>query len=143
MGRSQVSNWFADKLGDEAPARPNPGFVIVPPMSRPLQPPVYPGQQNFPPTYAPALNNPVQAPQQAVSAQQTGRCPRCGSGNYMKASPTSNKAARCFDCGYAENDRIAEQSGAGLGGTTSGPVRAARQVSTANNFHPEIIVGHA
>lgn len=108
-----------------------------------MAPPVYPGPQNYPPTYDPSLNNPVQAPRQAVSAQQQTRCGRCGGKNFMKQSPTSNFAARCFDCGYTEADRIAEQSGAGIGATPSGPTRAARQVSTANNYHPEIIVDHA
>lgn len=75
---------------------------------------------------------------QAVKQNQTP-CPSCGSGNYMKLSPSPNSPYRCFDCGYP-----LQQSTSGLGGAVgnnAGPVQPAQQVSTANNYNPNVIQG--
>lgn len=106
------SNWWANKLGTQQPAQQ--------PVQQPNLPP--PVQSNTPPTrYTPAE-----------------RCPGCGSGNYGGNTPESRK--RCYDCGYP-----IQQSGSGMtgvrGSQAEGPVQAAKQVSTANNFNPQGIIG--
>jgi hypothetical protein len=47
--------------------------------------------------------------------------------------------ARCYDCGYPIT-----QSGTGMPGVkvpVEGGVQAAKQISTANNFNPQGIIG--
>lgn len=118
------NNWWANKLGQQAPQQ----APYVPPSQLPPttpQPPYYPpevNQQSLPQSAAPAA-----------------RCPGCGSGNY---GGTFESRARCYDCGYP-----LQQSGSGVGkGVTggpqaSGPTQAAKQVEPGG-FNPQTIIGH-
>lgn len=87
--------------------------------------PIHPGEHIVPtpPTDLPSTRN-------------SGHCPSCYSENYFKG--TANSAWRCYDCGYP-----IQHSTSGVISTTSsnGPAIAARQVSTANNYNPGIIIG--
>lgn len=113
------SSWWANKLGTQQPAQP------VPPLqpSQPMQP-------NF--------TQPVQNSTPPVAYTPIDRCPGCGSGNYGGATPESRK--RCYDCGYP-----IQQSGSGMSGVrgpkAEGPVQAAKQVHSGNNFNPQGIIG--
>jgi hypothetical protein len=109
------NNWWANKLGTQQP-------------------------QNTPqvqqPTYVPAPEAPrLPATQQA--RPESPRCPSCGSGNY---GGTAETRARCYDCGYP-----IQQSGSGVPGMrgpqSQGPVQAAKQVHSGNNFNPQGIIG--
>lgn len=94
------------------------------------------------PTWTPAPT-PLVAPgnPKAPSSMSNKSCPECGSGNYTGVSGDSTKMIRCYDCGY--NPRFGQQAGAaGLPSSKSNPAQAARQVSTENNYHPEIVIGH-
>ena len=124
------SNWWANRLGTPAaPAAPE------------YRPPVYQPQQSTPPTQqqAPYLPPDVRDHRLPASATNAQRCPGCSSGNYGKATPES--AARCYDCGYP-----LQQSGSGVSGINTaqakGPVVASKQISTANNYNPQGIIGH-
>jgi len=120
------SNWFAKKMGTEQPTQQG---LPTPPTRMP---------------YTPAVPQPTPIVQQETqrlpqSATTSSRCPGCGSGNYGSVTPESK--ARCYDCGYP-----IQQSGSGVGtgisqGSGSGPAQPARQVSTANNFNPQGIIG--
>jgi len=116
------SNWWANKLGTQAPqqAAPTPQYVAPQPATY-----IQPSQPQYPPT------------QQATP--QAERCPGCGSGNYGGATPESRK--RCYDCGYPIT-----QSGSGrgkgvVGNQGGGPTQAAKQVSSGG-FNPTTIIGH-
>lgn len=113
-----ANDWWAKKLN--APA----------PQAQPVQPqPVYQQPQR------------VSTPPVQQTVPITERCPGCGSGNYGGATPEARK--RCYDCGYP-----LQQSGSGMGTGIStgqpaaGPTTPAKQVSTANNFNPQGIIGH-
>lgn len=84
---------------------------------------------------------PVQPlPTKAKSAFLTETCPDCGSGNYFKPQGVPNAMPVCYACGY--NPRFAHSTaGAGMPSDKSAPVRASRQVSTANNYNPTTIIG--
>lgn len=116
MVTSMSNNWWANKLGTQQPVQPTP----------PIQPPAY----------TPSVSAPQLPPTQQV-APASPRCPGCGSGNY---GGTAETRARCYDCGYP-----IQQSGSGVSGVrgpqAEGPVQAAKQVSTANNFNPQGIIG--
>jgi hypothetical protein len=110
-------------------------------------------QQGLPPSYPPRPTQPhvpqyAQSPQvsydpaqdQLVSRAQSSRmhdkCPGCYSGNYF--APTGTQLKRCYDCGYPI---VQSGTGAGMpGGSAGGPSTPSRQVSTANNFNPTVIV---
>jgi len=121
-------NWWADKLGAPVPtSRPSPTPPYTPPAPVPYNPVPQP---QMPPQEAPRM------PQSATTAS---RCPGCSSGNYGSVTPESK--ARCYDCGYP-----VVQSGSGMGKGVSqqgggGPATPARQISTANNFNPQTIIG--
>lgn len=69
-----------------------------------------------------------------------GDCPSCGSDNYHRPKGMPNAILQCYNCGY--NPRFGEQSGtAGIPDSNTGPAQPARQLSTANNFNPQTIVG--
>jgi hypothetical protein len=113
------SSWWDKKLGNQTPQQPTP------PVSQP---------QYVQPQYTqPASTPPVQQ-----TMPMSERCPGCGSGNYGGATPESRK--RCYDCGYP-----IQQSGSGVVGVSmpqsQGPVQPSKQVSTANNFNPQGIIG--
>jgi len=124
------TNWWADKLGTPAPtSRPSPTPPYTPPPPVPYNPVPQP---NMPPQEA------SRPPQSATTAS---RCPGCGSGNYGSSALAPEAKARCYDCGYP-----IVQSGSGMGKGVSqqgggGPATPARQISTANNFNPQTIIG--
>lgn len=121
------NNWWADKLG--TPQTPSARPTSTPPT---YQPPA-------PSPYLPPQQDPYSQPREPQSSRSMSKCPGCGSGNYGSVDPSVR--ARCYDCGYPIS-----QSGSGAGTGIqqpqgSGPVQAARQVSTANNFNPQGIIG--
>lgn len=93
------------------------------------------------PTWSPAPAPVVaQGNPKAPSSMSTKACPECGSGNYTGSPGDSTKMIRCYDCGY--NPRFGQQAGAaGLPADKSSPARAARQVSTSNNYQPMTLIG--
>lgn len=122
------NNWWANKMGGQPAAPGYPATSPLPPQQAPQAPPYNP---------VPPQQSPTALPQ---SAMTSSRCPGCGSGNYGSATPEAK--ARCYDCGYP-----VVQSGSGLGkgiqgSQGSGPAQPARQISTANNFNPNTIIGH-
>jgi hypothetical protein len=111
----------------QAPASPTPPYT--PPQPAPYNP-------------VPQQPVPGEAPQRLPdSAQTSSRCPGCGSGNYGKSAMAPEAKARCYDCGYP-----VVQSGSGVGTGISqangGPAIPAKQISTANNWNPQGIIGH-
>jgi ribosomal protein S27E len=122
------NNWWADKLGTAQ--TPATRATSTPPTYQPPAPS---------PTYVPPQQDPYRQPREPQSSQAMSKCPGCSSGNYGSVDPSVR--ARCYDCGYPIT-----QSGSGPGTGVqqpqgSGPVQASRQVSTANNFNPQGIIG--
>jgi len=122
------SNWWANKLGT--------------PTQVPSTPPTQPYMPPQPSPYNPPIQVPQEQPQHAPDASRvSSRCPGCGSGNYGRSQLAPEAKARCYDCGYP-----VVQSGSGVGtgisSPTGGAATPARQVSTANNFNPQTIIGH-
>jgi hypothetical protein len=123
-----TSNWWANKLGTQpaAPNYPSPTPPIAPPQPLPYNPVPQP---QMPPQAAPE------------ASREATRCPGCGSGNYGRSALAPEAKARCYDCGYP-----IQQSGSGAGTGIpqqgGGAPTPARQVSTANNFNPQGIIGH-
>lgn len=109
------SNWWANKLGTQQPQS-------VPQVQQPA--------------YVPAPATPQMPPSQQARPE-TPRCPSCRSGNY---GGTAETRPRCYDCGYP-----IQQSGSGMPGIrgpqAEGPVQAAKQVHSGNNFNPQGIIG--
>lgn len=124
------SNWWANKLGNSSP-----GPRSDMPATRP------PARTSVSVTGTQAHRLPVQYDQEedtlttkAQHVRKSSSCPECGSGNYMIMN---GNYSRCYDCGYP-----VVQSGSGMPTSTStAPVRAAKQVSTSNNYNPGHIVG--
>jgi rubredoxin len=94
--------------------------------------------------YSPPLTQQPQAPNRPMkSVNDAGRCPECGSGNYMKVGSIATQhgpqdAWRCYDCGYPK-----VQSGSGGSGVSvpsSGPTQKAIQVPTGG-WNPQEIIG--
>lgn len=73
----------------------------------------------------------------AASARSTERCPECDSGNYFRPQGHPDVAPRCYECGYPVRHTT---SGVVATGTDKAAVPA-RQVSTANNYHPTVFIG--
>ena len=126
------NNWWANKMGGQPSAPGYPATTPVPPQQPPQPVPYNPVPQQQPPA--------MEQPRLPQSAMASSRCPSCGSGNYGSTTPESK--ARCYDCGYP-----VVQSGSGMGtgiqgGGAAGPAQPARQISTANNFNPQGIIGH-
>ena len=97
------ADWYARKFREQqqqqeptptGPLPPTP--VRMPEVQSPGTPVPMPTYQS-PQTPVPM---PTYNPSQARSTSQTGRCPSCGSGNFLKANP--NAAARCYECGYVD-----------------------------------------
>ena len=119
------ANWWANKLGQAAPAQqPRPANNPMPPSQQPMTPYTQPQQP------APPLSR-------AQSASQTQSCPNCSSNNYMSVSGAK---LRCYDCGYP-----LEQSGSRYGSLTGakieGSTKSARGNDSTNNFNPQQIIG--
>ena len=124
-----MSNWWADKLGTSAPQQPQQPQYQPPPQ------PQYQGPGQVP--YMPPQQQAPEPPTKAQSASQTGRCPECGSGNYMLLPGAG--APRCYDCGYP-----IVQAGSGLGsllGATVVGEGTALQPHAASNWQPQTIIG--
>ena len=118
------SNWWANKLGAQAPA----------PQPRPVNNPMPPSQQPMT-QYTPPQQNPNIS--KAQSANQTASCPECGSGNYMQIQ---NATPRCYDCGYPLS-----QSGSRYGNLQGAHVEGSAKQATGNdvasNWNPQGIIG--
>jgi hypothetical protein len=121
-----TNNWWANKMGTPQAA----------PTSLPPLPPTSPPN--------PMPYNPVpqpQVPQQMPQSYNNVRtCPNCRSGNYGSMDP--NIKARCYDCGYPVVQSGSGTPGIGQQPTGGGAAQPTRQVSTANNFNPQTIIGH-
>lgn len=118
------SNWWANKMG-------TPQATPVPPMAPPQPTPVYPTPQQQPPlqnSYPTTVASPAQS------------CPNCRSGNYGSMDP--NIKARCYDCGYPIVQSASSTPGIGQQPISQAPMQKAKQISTANNFNPQGIIGH-
>lgn len=122
------NNWWAQKLGGQ----PQPQQ-----SAPPAQPPVY--VPPVPPAAPPPDLNPPRPP---GGANPQGRCPSCGSGNYVATGSIMSQSGsvasmRCYDCGYPIT-----QSGTGIGGVAaSGPTQKAHQIPTGG-WNPGTIIGH-
>ena len=121
------SSWWAQKLG----AQPQPQ------VPRQAPPPAY-----TPPTL-PAAPAPSMSPQRPPGgADPAGRCPSCGSGNYVQVGSIvgmngSVPTMRCYDCGYPLT-----QSGTGIHGIApTGPTQKAVQIPNGG-WNPGTIIGH-
>lgn len=134
------ASWWANKLGNApAPASPalppkpiQPAFPINTPTARPNLPAV------SPPQYVENTNDQYQTAKTTFNRNQD-LCPSCGSGNYFKSpDPRSNSGHRCFECGYPVVHQTSNLPSVPAG--EGGPVKAARQVSTANNYNPQMVV---
>lgn len=127
-------DWWAQKLGGGAPQR----APSTPPLGLPAPVPFNPANATSYRTPVAYDANTDQVTSKAQHFKNFSTCPSCGSGNYMKLHPANaNSPYRCFDCGYP-----VEQSSSGLVGNSEGPATPAQQVSTANNFNPNVIIGH-
>lgn len=139
------ANWFADKLGPGPQQRPAMPPIPVQPAI-PLAAPNWtaPSPQQYP-QVPEGQQQQIAPPSQyqtsrTVHDRNSGQCPECGSGNYMKpADPRSQSGYRCYDCGYPVTQSTSNMPSMPTG--ESGPVRASRQVSTSNNYNPQVIVG--
>ena len=123
------SNWWANKLG-AAPQAPR----STPPSGPPTRPSVSVTgtQAHRMPVYYDQEDDTLTTKAQHV--KKASLCPECGSGNYMIMN---GNYSRCYDCGYP-----VVQSGSGMPTSSSNaPVRAAKQVSTSNNYNPGQIIG--
>ena len=128
-------SWWAAKLGGQ-PTPQAPAYQPPQPVYRPSYPPTSPVPQYLPEN--------VSSAQQAASQTRYARpssCPECGGPNYAKVGVGSSEHGsfdvyRCYDCGYP-----LQQSGSGAVNSNSGPATPAQQVSKANNFNPNQIVG--
>jgi hypothetical protein len=124
-----MNDFWSKRLGTSTPASTPAVRQPVPAPSPAYQVPL-PGM-----TTLPSQGNP-----KAPSSLSVKHCPECGSGNYTGTPGDSTKMVRCYDCGY--NPRFGQQSGAGgLPAGKSAPASPSRQVSTANNYQPGVIVG--
>jgi ribosomal protein S27AE len=114
------SDWWASKLGNQAPPRPQPQLTYPTPQQQVAPMPQFQQPQN-------------KIPQ---SARQNSTCPDCGSSNFMAAQ---NSAPRCFDCGYPM-----EQSGSKYGSLTGAKVEGSIKPSlgndATNSYQPQNIV---
>jgi len=124
------SDWYARKLNGNVP---NQLPSLPPTQLVPAAPPFNPQQ-------------PQDAPRVPTNSSVASRCPGCGSGNYGGVVPEGSMSgmaarAKCYDCGYP-----IVQSGSGVGKGISqpggGPATPAKQISTANNWNPQGIIGH-
>lgn len=110
------ANWFAKKLGGEAPPpqQQTPAPQYPPQPSAPAQypaaqqPPAEPGHDPNEASVTNLLRDPVKAEQASRARRlEQDRCPGCGSSNYFSRKygqggvPLSMPPkGECFDCGY-------------------------------------------
>ena len=122
-----TNNWWASKMGAQQPSPSTP--PLTPPQPSPFNPapqqqPQIPQQSTYPPT----------------AAAVTASCPNCRSGNYGSIDP--NIKARCYDCGYPVVQSGSGTPGIGQQATGGKAAQPTRQISTANNYNPQGIIGH-
>lgn len=105
----------------------------------PAQPVQQPQQE--PGTSPEDLGSATLNPRQAQSLRaDAGSCPDCGSSNYFEFKAHGSSSTRCYECGY--NPKFTQMgAGGGLPSDNGAPATPTRQVSTANNFNPQQIVG--
>jgi hypothetical protein len=119
-----TNNWWANKMGAQhAPSSLPP----LPPTSPPNPMPYNPAPQ-------------PQMPQQMPQSSRSQPCPNCRSGNYGSIDP--NIKARCYDCGYPVVQSGSSTPGMGQQTTGGAASQPTRQISTANNYNPQGIIGH-
>lgn len=123
------TNWWANKLGTNAP-------VSNTPPTGPARNPVYRPQPSAPNPRVAYDAEQDQLVSKAQSARDAEKCPGCYSPNYMAPQGTQKK--RCYDCGYP---LVQSGSGVGTTGQSTGPVMAARQPAQGSGFNPKTIVG--
>lgn len=137
-----MSNWWADKLGPAQPVQPVvPARPVSPaiPVAWPQPTPSLPGLPAMSPQAYPEVTEATYQSSRTTYDRNSGQCPECGSGNYFKpADPRSNSGHRCYDCGYPVVQSTSNMPSMPTG--EGGPVKAARQVSTANNYNPQMVV---
>lgn len=125
-----ANDWWSKKLNSPAPA-PSGLPPVYPSPPVPVHVPQY--AQSPQVSYDP---NQDQLVTKAQSSRMHDKCPGCYSGNYF--APMGTQMKRCYDCGYPI---VQSGTGAGMpGGASAGPTTAAKQISTANNFNPTVIV---
>lgn len=140
-----MSDFWAKKLGQQAPPEPQPQAQPAP---QPAQQGAWwqhpqPSQQQPAPqqTYEPQPTDEEYRPQKAQHLRQEDYCPDCGSGDFFRPQGVPNAMKQCYTCGY--NERFAHSTaGAGLpGGEDAGPATPARQVASGglggkSNYRP-------
>lgn len=137
-----MSDFWQRKLGPRPPARPAPA-----PVTTPSQQPWWAQSDHDPQPYQdpqpqPIAQQPVQQvtiPRNAMSARETETCPNCAGTSYFRPPGIPNAAKRCLECGYPV---MHSTSGAGIPNSPgSAPATPAKQISTANNYNPGVIIG--
>lgn len=123
-----MSNWWADKLGGSKQVSSTPPTQLPAPVPFNMQSVQQTGR--VPVEYNTETD---QVTTKAQHLRKSSICPECNSGNYFSIA---NTMPRCYDCGYP-----VVQSGSGDTGIGTGPIQAANQVSTANNYNPSQIIG--
>lgn len=122
-----MTDFWSRRLGGTSPPMGN--STATPSALHPQLPVTH----NWSPPPATPQGNP-----KAPSSLSNRSCPECASSNYTGGQGST--MTRCYDCGY--NPRFGQQSGAGgLPADKSSPARAARQVSTENNYQPMTVIG--
>jgi hypothetical protein len=132
------ASWWANKLGQQAPAPSLPPKAVQPafPINHAGMRPNLP--QVSPPEYVENTTDQYQ-PTKTTFNRNQDLCPACGSGNYFKSpDPRSNSGHRCFECGYPVVHQTSNMPS--VPSPEGQAVKAARQVSTANNYNPQVIV---
>lgn len=132
---------FWDKVAGAS--QPTPSAPPLPPLGYPM--PQVPQQyQQHPQTYQqdPEQERVAVAMAKAQHTRNVIECPECGpDGDIFKPKGMPNAMPQCYTCGW--NPRYTQSTaGAGMPSTSeTGPPRPSRQVSTANNYNPQQIVG--
>lgn len=142
-----MSDFWARKLGappqprqEPVGAAPRPWWDIPSGHGQQQPPDPHPQPDTHPQAVpAPEHQRLAQATLKAPSARQNGHCPNCAGTNYFSPPGLPNIAARCYECGYP---KLHTTSGSGIPTGGQGPATPSRQVSTANNYNPGVIVGH-
>lgn len=134
-----MSNFWAEKLGTPPP--PPPDTTRPQETHRPWWDEPTAHQQRSEPVQQQVQPQPqaeqYQVPRQAMSARSEDFCPGCDGTNYFQPQGHPNSPKRCFECGYPN-----QQTTSGVTSTGSGQQAIpTRQVSTANNYNPGMIVG--
>lgn len=123
------ADWYARKMREKREVSP-PGPLPPTPIRMPSQ-----ATSDTPP---PGMAAPAQVqynPQQAQAGRNSSNCPKCGSGNFMKAQSTV--APRCYDCGYVDGRDYQQEA---FTASSVNNTQATKQVPTSG-YSPGQIVG--